>query len=151
MAPEHATSPAIQAEREPATILVVDDEAAVRAVTCDMLLELGYSVVEAASGPDALRVWRTHPHPIDLLLIDVALPGMHGLELGERVRAMSPAMKILYMSGHVNANTIRERLCDAGAGFLEKPFTVATLMDKVRAALERSRGSGPSPVDRAIE
>ena len=150
MARGHGTSPAIEAAREPATILVVDDEAAVRAVTRDMPLALGYFVVEAASGPDALRVCQTHPQP-NLLLTDVAMPGMNGLELGERVRAMRQAMKILYVSGHVDANTIRERLCDTGAGFLEKPFTVATLMDKMRAALERPRGSGMSPVDRAIE
>ena len=88
---------------------------------------------------------------IGTLLTDVVMPGMNGLELGERVRAVRPDTKILYMSGHVDASNVQASFRVGGAVFLQKPFTFAALMQKVGAVLERSSGSGLERADHAIE
>jgi two-component system, cell cycle sensor histidine kinase and response regulator CckA len=116
-----------------ASILVVDDDPAVRAVAGKVLRRFGYEVMEAASGPEALRAVRERPGAVDLLLTDLVMPGMGGRELSERMRAEFPSVSVLFMSAY----TEDEGILSGGEGlsFLAKPFDVETLLASVRQAL----------------
>jgi PAS domain S-box-containing protein len=125
--------------REPAsaggeTVLVVDDDEEVRALACDVLRAEGYVVLDAATPLAALEICEQHKDPIDLLLTDVVMPVMSGRELVERVRPIRPEAKILYMSGYPGEVIDKHGVLTSGA-FVQKPFTPAALVDKVRAAV----------------
>jgi CheY-like chemotaxis protein len=123
----------------PATILVVDDEDEVRKVARDLLVEWGHIVLEATDGPEALRLCEEHHGPIDLLLTDVVMPGMTGVELGRRVTRLRPNSRTLYMSGYVDTEMVRAAIRDVGGDFLAKPFARDALLAKVEAVLEVPR------------
>jgi signal transduction histidine kinase len=119
---------------QPATILVVDDETGIRDLIRKILQRERYRVLEAGSAEEALTVAQgtaAQGLAIDLLITDVMLPGIHGPELASRMQQAAPRLKILFISGYTGA----ERF-PAGAHFLTKPFTLAALVEKVRAALE---------------
>lgn len=118
------------------TVLLVEDEAAVRAVTRESLRVNGYSVLEAADAREAIRICEQHEGPIDLLLTDVVMPGLSGPELAHRLTALRPAMKVLYMSGY-DERTLVGHGVGSGMAVLHKPFTTATLGHKVRELLDR--------------
>ena len=118
-------------------ILVVDDEPAVRMVTKRILQRNGYAVLEASGGPEALRVLREHPGPIQLLLTDVIMPEMNGRELAERVRERRPGIKVMYMSAYSPEAIALDGLLDEGATFLRKPFALEELLARLRALLRR--------------
>jgi len=119
------------------TVLLVEDEEGVRRVAHDFLEIRGYSVLEAANGEDALQLAHAHPGPIHLLLTDVVMPGINGRELWQRL-SWRPEMKVLYMSGYPENAIIRDGTLEAGAMYLQKPFTLNTLTQKVREVLNRS-------------
>lgn len=111
-------------------ILVVEDEASVRSFCCTVLRRFGYCVLEAAGPVEALDTLRQTP--VGLVLTDITMPGMNGKEMVKRIdRARQPDLKVLYMSGY------SENL-ESGVDFLEKPFTSANLLSRVRAALDAS-------------
>ena len=119
----------------PPTILVVDDEPLVRAFTSEVLGLEGYVVLEAAGPAEGLRIAAGYPGPIDLVISDVVMPGGDGRDLVERLGRMRPAIKALYISGHIEANVARGGAL-LSAAFLQKPFTMAMLVEKVRAVLD---------------
>ena len=108
----------------PHTILVTEDDAAVRALTRFVLARSGYTVLEAADGPTALRVANTHPGPIHLLITDLLLPGMTGRRLADRLAARRPGLKVLYLSA-LGADVVAKG--ETGATILAKPFRTADL------------------------
>jgi CheY-like chemotaxis protein len=110
------------------TILVVEDEAAVRRLTCRILTREGYTVLEAADGPRALDTWDAHPGEIDLLLTDVVMPGMSGKELAERL-----GIEPVFMSGYTDDVMLRHGM--VGLRLVQKPFDAQTLLGAVRSAL----------------
>ena len=114
------------------TILVVDDDEAVRTLTGGVLLLQGYVVLEAATPDEALAICDGHKGPIDLLLTDVVMPLMSGRELADRVRHLRPEAKIMYMSGYPGDVISRHGVRDSGA-FIQKPFTTTGLVEKVQA------------------
>ncbi len=117
------------------TVLLVEDEPAVRAIAQAFLKDLGYRVLEADCPATALGVAAAHPGTIDLLLTDVVMPGMNGRNLAERLTAVRPQLRVLYMSGYT-ANTIVHRgVLDQGVQFISKPFTLEELARKVREVL----------------
>ena len=117
------------------TILLVEDQKAVRGFTKAALTKSGYYVIEAANGDDALAVARQHPGPIHLLLTDVVMPGMNGRELSERLRELYSNLKVLFVSGY-SADVIAHRgIVDRGVSFLSKPFSPVELAVKVREVL----------------
>lgn len=121
------------------TILVVEDEAALRELIARVLGGLGYEVLMAASGQEALAVVEGRNKPPDLLLTDVVLPGgMQGNRLAEELRSTWPGLPVLYMSGYTRNAIVHAGRLDEGVNFLEKPFTPGTLMRAVREALERT-------------
>jgi two-component system, cell cycle sensor histidine kinase and response regulator CckA len=111
------------------TILVVEDEAAVRRLTCRILKREGYTVLEAPDGPQALDTWDAHPGEIDLLLTDVVMPGMSGKELAERL-----GIEPVFMSGYTDDVMLRHGL--EGLRLVQKPFDAQTLLGAVRSALD---------------
>lgn len=117
------------------TILVVDDVRIVRQVTYRVLSESGYRVFEAASAAEALEVLATARRPIDLVIVDVVMPGVSGVTLVRRIHERWPGMKILYMSAYQAEVLVREGLERPNVIFLAKPFTRDELLGKVTAAL----------------
>jgi len=136
-----AEASAAESQRMPAeaecqgTVLVVEDEPVVRRLAVRILRMQGYSVLEAENGTAALRVCEQQPDRIDLLLTDVVMPGLNGKELFEALRANHPTLRVLYMSGHSEDIITRHGVADAGHAFVQKPFTVKTLVQSVRRAL----------------
>ena len=122
------------------TILLVEDEDAVRRLGCRILERRGYTVVEADSGPAAIRVFEQRAPTIALLVTDVVMPGMNGTELARRLRAMKPSLRILFTSGYTADALTLEGGIGEGAAFLEKPFTPEALAQHVRDLLDQ-RGS----------
>jgi PAS domain S-box-containing protein len=118
------------------TILVVEDEAMVRDLTLEVLKESGYTVISAERPDDALRICSQNEGPIDLLLTDVVMPGMSGLELAERLKPERPKMKVLYVSGYTADAVARRGMSDPKTAFLQKPFAPGALVRKVREVLE---------------
>lgn len=122
------------------TILVVEDDAAVRSLARRALERMGYVVYEAASGADALSRFANLGCQLDLLLTDVILPGMNGRDLAERFRALCPDLAIIFMSGYADDEVLRDAARHDSATFLAKPFTPEALAHTVSLAL-RPRGS----------
>jgi CheY-like chemotaxis protein len=121
-------------------ILLVDDEAAVRLVVRAMLERLGYRVLEAANGAEALGIVETSLERIDLILTDVVMPDLHGGELGEALTAREPWRRVLYMSGYTGDDIMTRGLARSGTALLTKPFTPDGLARAVREVLDRDVG-----------
>jgi two-component system cell cycle sensor histidine kinase/response regulator CckA len=118
------------------TILVVEDEAAVRALLKAMLEIKGYSVLEASGGEEALALCQGQESPVNLLLTDVMMPGMSGQELADRIADRHPGLKTLFVSALSENQAIRQGMLKPGGQFLQKPFQSELLARNVRALLE---------------
>jgi two-component system cell cycle sensor histidine kinase/response regulator CckA len=119
------------------TILLVEDEPAVRRVSARMLETLGYRVLLASGGQEALRIIEDGREPLHLLLTDVVLSGgMSGGVLAEQVRAMRPDLRVLFVSGYTSDVTILHGLLEQGISLVQKPFTTESLGRKVREVLD---------------
>jgi CheY-like chemotaxis protein len=128
----HCEKPAVLRGRE--TVLVVEDEDALREVTRRILVRNGYQVLTSSSGPDAIALVAASKETINILLTDVIMPQMVGKEVAERVRALRPGLPVLFMSGYaqpVLGSTLGEEYA-----LLEKPFSEQLLLEKLRAVLE---------------
>jgi CheY-like chemotaxis protein len=121
------------------TVLLVEDESQILDLGRRILESHGYHVLAAATPAEALARAMAHPGPIHLLVTDVVMPGMNGRHLHERLQAQRPDLRCLFMSGYT-ANVIAHHgVLEEGIEFLEKPFTVQTLVGKVREILEGGR------------
>jgi two-component system cell cycle sensor histidine kinase/response regulator CckA len=120
------------------TILVVEDEAGIRALVRKILRRQGYDVLEASNGDEALAICREHPGQIDLLITDVIMPEVGGRELVDRFHEMRGDAKVLYVSGYTDDATIYSGTYPPGTAFLQKPFTLGALLDKVKEVLGSS-------------
>ena len=122
------------------TVLVVEDDGAILELAREMLGQLGYTVLSAASPEEALRVSAEHSGRIHLLLTDVVMPQMNGRQVAERLQAARSDLRCLYMSGYT-ADVIAHRgVLEEGVSFIAKPFSLATLAGKVRAVLDTPKG-----------
>jgi len=120
------------------TILVTEDEEALREAVCDYLRSLGYTVLAAGSGKEALSVVSEHEGHIDLLVTDIVMPGMSGRELSQMLGSLRPDLKTIFMSGYSDDAVSRHGFKEIDATFLQKPFSLGTLARKVREMLGRS-------------
>jgi PAS domain S-box-containing protein len=119
--------------RKSETILLVEDEESLRTLTCTLLEQAGYKVLEANGGDQAIEIARHHRGPIHLLLTDVVMPGMNGCAVAEGVGLLHPQIKVVYMSGYAGLN--QRELFEAEAVFVTKPFRREVLLGKLRDAL----------------
>jgi CheY-like chemotaxis protein len=117
-------------------ILLLEDDAAVRRVARDLLVRLGYSVTEAASGRGGIALGSDDTRHFDLLICDVILGDMSGPSVAEALRALRPSMRVLYTSGYTDDAIVRTGVLEEGKPFLAKPFTPLQLARKVREVLE---------------
>jgi CheY-like chemotaxis protein len=122
------------------TIVVVEDEAAVRRLVVHVLRCNGYHVLPAATGAEALETCRSHDGKLSLVITDVVMPGMSGPELVERLAAIRPT-RVIYMSGYAGDAVSHHGITEARVRFLPKPFTPRSLLAKVREALDEERVS----------
>jgi PAS domain S-box-containing protein len=119
------------------TVLLAEDEGAVRALGREVLRSSGYAVLEASDGTQALWLAGEHCGPIDLLVTDVVMPGLDGRGLAERLQALRPGIKVLYMSGYTDDAVVRHGVSRDEVQFLQKPFSPAALARKVREVLDQ--------------
>jgi len=117
------------------TLLVVEDEAPVRALESRVLRDRGYNVLEAQDGMEALGIAREYPGEIHLILTDVIMPGMSGNKLVTRLRSVRPGIKALYISGYTDNAIVHHGMLDSNLAFLQKPFSIENLARKVREVL----------------
>jgi CheY-like chemotaxis protein len=120
----------------PETILLVEDDEAVRPLIAQALRLYGYTVLEAGNGADALDIAGREPDAIDLLLTDIVMPGMNGRELAEQLLAEQPTLHVLYTSGYPADTIIRHGIAHASTAYLEKPYLPEDLAHKIRDVLD---------------
>ncbi len=134
-APAAARAP-VELPRGSATVLVVEDDPAVREIATAILGDLGYRVIEAADGEEALRAFGAHMADVDLLLTDVVLPGrLRGREVAERITAMRPEVRVLFMSGYTENSIVHNGRLDDGVQLIAKPFKREQLARRVAEVL----------------
>ncbi|HEY3121475.1 MAG TPA: PAS domain S-box protein [Vicinamibacteria bacterium] len=121
------------------TILIVEDDDALREIITELLQESGYRVVSAADGEGALRVCAQNGGPPDLVITDVVMPRMTGRALSEQLRILGPRLRVLFMSGYTDAAVLYQGLLEPGTAFLQKPFGPEALLRKVREVLDALR------------
>jgi CheY-like chemotaxis protein len=119
------------------TVLVVEDETALREVTRRIFARNGYQVITAANGPEALGIARAHPGDVHLLVTDVVMPHMLGQELAEKMQAVRPGIAVLFMSGCARPVLASQGGLGPGEALVEKPFSEADLLAKARQVLDR--------------
>jgi CheY-like chemotaxis protein len=118
------------------TILVAEDDHLVRTSVSSWLQANGYNVLTASNAPEALETVARFEGKIDLLVTDIVMPGVSGIDLAERLKAIHPKIAVLYVSGHPPQTFMNDRLSAAGSAFLVKPFTVEALGQQIRALLD---------------
>ena len=125
----------VSPKRQGTTILLVEDDEIMRALTRQLLQEHGYTVVEADDGKSALEWVQSHPGPVDLVLTDVVMRRMSGPELVERLNASHPNLKVVFMSGYTGELIAEREMLKRGITLLEKPFTRTALLNTIHATL----------------
>jgi two-component system cell cycle sensor histidine kinase/response regulator CckA len=125
---------AATAERE--TILLVEDEPAIRQLMRRALEQRGYTVLEASNGDQALAAADRHRGPIHLLITDVVMPGMNGFDLAHQLTRTHPRLRVLFVSGHGEHPGVRQGLREAQRPFLLKPYTQDALLRSIREVLD---------------
>ena len=118
------------------TILLVEDEAGVRDLATRLLASLGYTVLAYPNGSDAIKAITHSSQNLHLLITDVIMPGMNGLELSERIRKIRPSIKVLFNSGYTDNVIVHLGILKEGVEFLPKPYSIEVLARRVREVLE---------------
>ncbi len=118
------------------TVLLVEDDDVVRALTRHVLQGSGYQVLEASNGKEAVRLAREHAEPIHLLVTDVVMPYLGGRQVAEQVGVLKPGIKVLYCSGYTDDAVVRHGVLEAGTAFMQKPYSPSLLVQKVRDVLD---------------
>jgi two-component system, cell cycle sensor histidine kinase and response regulator CckA len=132
---------AMRPDGERKVVLIVDDEPDVRKLVAAMVNQIGHEVLTADSGDHALTVYQNLKRPIDLLIADVVAPGMSGPMLADKLAALQPGLKVLYISGYDNTQVVQKYVVERGHKLLRKPFTLAELQAAVGGLLSRTGAS----------
>jgi len=118
------------------TVLLVEDDEAVRSLASQILEDAGYNVIATAQGADAVRLCSNGEHSIDLLLTDVVMRETSGKEVADLISELVPGSKVLFMSGYTDEAIVHHGVLDLDVEFIQKPFTPAALAKKIRAVLD---------------
>jgi CheY-like chemotaxis protein len=121
------------------TILLAEDEAAVRVTVREGLIDQGYVILEAGDGDQALQIAREHGGAIDLLITDMIMPRIGGAEVAEKLGAARPGVKVLFMSGYPEHAAVRNGAIPPGTNYLQKPFSLEALTCRVREILDAGK------------
>jgi DNA-binding NtrC family response regulator len=127
------------------TILVVEDEEALRTLLCRFFRLYGYNALEARHGGEALLLCERHPGPIHLMVTDVVMPQMSGKELADRLAPLHPEMMVVFMSGYTDSDLSGYGAPDSSQHFISKPFRPMDLVKMVRNSLDAARGGQVEP------
>jgi DNA-binding response OmpR family regulator len=125
------------------TVLLVDDEPLLRQTSRDVLRKLGYSILEATSGDEALRIFEEKKDQIDLVILDMVMPGMDGSDLFEGLKAIEPQVNTLVLSGFGSEEDIHDMMNRGCGGFIMKPYDIEQLSQRIREILDRPGRVGP--------
>jgi hypothetical protein len=125
------------------TILVLEDESALRTLMRQVLVGAGHTVLDTGDPDEAIRLSRKHSGEIDLFITDMVLPKLSGPQVAERILEIRPGIRVIYTSGYPGKTNIPSRLRRHGATFFEKPFTPDSLVERVRAVLDGKKNGGP--------
>jgi len=125
------------------TILFVEDEQSVRELVRDYLTGVGYRVLDAADGVEALEIARAHRGTIHILITDVVMPRLSGRDLAAKLSPERPGVKVLFISGYTDDTIVRHGVLEGGVAFLQKPFNLRALAEKIREVL---KAEAPAPV-----
>ena len=120
------------------TILVVEDEEMVRGLICEVLRREGYRVLACSDGTEGIEASQRYGQGIDLLLTDVVMPGMNGPEMAGRIQETLPHLRVVFMSGYTERALARNAQVDASFEYLQKPFTLKSLTQKIAKVLGRT-------------
>jgi YesN/AraC family two-component response regulator len=123
------------------TVMLVEDEGAVRRATCEFLNLQGYTVLEARDGLDALAIVKGYGSTIHLVISDVVMPNMSGGQLAKELEIRCPETKFLFVSGYPGKTVMDHKVLDFESNFLQKPFTLKELSSKVREVLGQARAA----------
>jgi CheY-like chemotaxis protein len=135
--PETHTLPERNGGRPPSgTILIVEDEAAVRSALERMLIAGGYKVVTAPNGTDALKLFAARNEDIELLITDLVMPGMGGRDLARQCSAIRDSLKVIYISGYTRDSLLSPQTFEEGTEFIEKPFRSDAILDRIAQVLQ---------------
>ena len=121
------------------TILLVEDNEADRELATRTLSREGYRVLEARDGEEALKLYQVHGPTVDLVLTDIIMPRMDGVELVERIREMVPKVKVLFTSGYARNPRIEQKIAGHKVNFIEKSYDLSALLKKVREILDEPK------------
>jgi PAS domain S-box-containing protein len=129
------------------TILIVEDEPQIRSLAIDCLSYQGYDVMSASNGLEALQIVERLQRQIDLVLTDLVMPKLSGRELSERISALQPSAKVLFMSGYTNDSVVNHGILDGATWFIQKPFTLESLVRRVREVLDSNEPRANSTME----
>lgn len=136
--PNSASAPTdTDSPRGKGTILLVEDEAFLREVTCEILESAGYRVLKTRNATEAANAFRQYKNIVKVLLTDVVLPGQNGRDLANDLRAVCPSLKIIFISGYPENAVTKHGIREDGMFYLPKPYSLQTLTRKVRYVLEQ--------------
>lgn len=141
-APPLTTLPAKGTE----TILLIEDDNALRELARQILVSRGYTVLEAASGSEALHLCTLFHGKLHLLLTDVVMPGMSGKEVADQIVKLHPRIAVVYMTGYTENSIIRQGVVEDDVNLIEKPFTPESLAAILRAVLDRRENGRPNRI-----
>jgi len=119
------------------TILLVDDEPGILAVSKVILESLGYSVYEAQNGGEAIRIYQEKKDMIDLVVLDMIMPGLSGSEVFDHIRELNPSVKVILSSGYSLNDQAQQIMSKGCQGFIQKPFDLTGISRKIREVLEK--------------
>jgi DNA-binding NtrC family response regulator len=125
---------------EAETVLLVEDEDVIRGLVREILQAIGYTVLEACHGGEALLISEQHRGPIHMMVTDIVMPLLNGRDLAKRLASLRPEMKVLYMSGSAAHTLFQNGVMEVGSEFLQKPFRAEALEGKVRGLLDLPLG-----------
>jgi len=147
-APQHAPSDSIPL-RGTETILIAEDSESLREMAVEYLRSIGYTILHAASGREALQRAQDFPGAIHLLLTDVVMPEMSGPELAAKVSAICPGIRVIFTSGYTDAAIAQQGAIDSSATFIQKPYRPKALAQKIRELLTHPAPATPNPAPTA--
>jgi PAS domain S-box-containing protein len=132
--------PAPLIKRGSETVMLVEDEDMVRKLASELLVDAGYTVLEANGGEEAIKLCTQHSAPIDLLITDVVMPKMSGKQVAEQLLVLHPETKVLFMSGYTDEAIVHHGMIDSNIAFIQKPFSERALAQKIRDVLDVENG-----------